>query len=144
MTSVSRHLANATAPTRLIAIGVAALLFLVSGIGLVQGLMNDSANLPGNSISTDVLAAPTGLAASAAVTVSLSWGESADLYASGYRVYRAGTAGGPYSLIAEVAPRSVVEYTDNPGTGTFYYIVTTYYENWESVASNEATASVAP
>ena len=55
---------------------------------------------------------------------------------------RGSTAGGPYTQIAELTPRTTVAYTDNPAAGTYYYIVRGFYQNWESVNSNEASASL--
>ena len=54
-----------------------------------------------------------------------------------------GTAsGGPYSQIAEVTPRTTTTYTDSPADGTYYYVLRAFYQSWESVNSNEASATV--
>ena len=105
-----------------------------------------SAN-PSNQLATATLVAPTGVNAavqSNGGTVRVSWTATASIWASGHRVYRATTSGGPYAQIQQIAGRTTVSYDDVPGTGTFYYIVRGYYNangaNWESADSTQASA----
>ena len=127
-------------PRLLIGLGLLSVMLLaVPTAAVVQALMSDSATLANNTISTATLSAPSGLTASGLEVISLSWGQSADVYASGYRVFRSSTSGGPYTQIAEVTPQTTVSYMDAPGLGTFYYVVRAFYENWESVNSNQAS-----
>jgi hypothetical protein len=76
------------------------------------------------------------------VTVSLSWTASNDAYAAGYQVLRSTTTGGGYSLVKTVTPGSATSTTDSPGNGTFYYVLRAYFQNWQSVDSNEASISL--
>jgi hypothetical protein len=94
------------------------------------------------SVSTDTLAPPTGLAASGTVTVSLTWTASNDAYAAGYQVFRSTTSGSGYSLVKTVTPGSATSTTDSPGNGTFYYMLRSYFQNWDSIDSNEASISL--
>ena len=102
---------------------------------------------PANQIGTATLAAPTGVSAtvqSNGGTVRVAWTATTSAWASGHRVYRATNAGGPYTLIQQIAGTATVTYDDVPGVGTFYYVVRGYYNangaNWESVNSSQASA----
>ncbi len=104
---------------------------------------------PSNQLATATLAPPTGVSASVqnGTTAHLSWTATSSIWASGHRVFRATTAGGPYSQIQQIAGRTTVTYDDVPGVGTFYYVVRGYYDangaNWESVNSAESSATIA-
>lgn len=102
----------------------------------------DAAPMGGNTLSTDTLNPPGSLIATVGANVMLTWTATPDLYAAGYRVLRGTVSGGPYSQIAQVTPRTTTAYVDNPGPGTFYYVVRSYFQNWESVNSNQASAAV--
>ena len=96
-----------------------------------------------NVLSTDTLNPPTGLAANVSGTsVNLSWTATSDTYAAGHRVLRGSSSGGPYAQIAQITPRTTTVHTDAPGSGTWFYVVRAYYQNWESANSNQATATV--
>ncbi len=94
-----------------------------------------------NTFSSDTLDSATGLGATGGSSINLSWTATADTYAAGHRVFRATAAGGPYIQIAEVTPRITTTYTDNPAAGTYYYVVRAFYQSWESVNSNEVSAT---
>jgi hypothetical protein len=94
------------------------------------------------SLSTDTLAPPTSLAASGTTTASLTWVPSTDAYAAGYQVYRSATSGSGYSLVSSVTPGSASSTTDAPGAGTFYYVLRSYFQNWRSVNSNQASITL--
>jgi len=119
---------------------------LLGSVALVSlGLFTDTAQVQNGTFGTDTLDAPTSLNATGGATISLSWTATADTYASGHRVFRSTTTGGPYSQIAEVTPRTATTYIDSPSGGTYYYVVRAFYQNWESANSNEASAtSTAP
>ncbi len=91
-----------------------------------------------NSWTADVLQAPTSVTATDGSTITIDWTATADTYATGHRVLRASSPGGPYSQIAQVTPRTTTTYDDTPATGLYYYVVRAYYQNWESGNSNEA------
>jgi hypothetical protein len=96
-----------------------------------------------NAISTDTLDPPTGLAATGGTTAALSWTATTDAYATGYEVQRATVSGGPYALVSTVTPRTVVSTTDAPSvSGTYYYVLRSYFQNWTSVDSNQASAVI--
>jgi hypothetical protein len=94
------------------------------------------------TLSTDTLAPPTGLAASGTVTASLTWTPSSDAYAAGYEVFRSTTSGSGYALVGTVTPGSATSTTNAPGAGTFYYVLRSYFQNWRSVNSNEASVTL--
>jgi fibronectin type 3 domain-containing protein len=87
-------------------------------------------------------ATPTGLAATAGnAQVSLSWTASSG--ATGYRVKRGTSSGGPYNQIATPVTTS---YTDSAVSNdtTYYYIVTAANPAGESGASTQASATPQP
>jgi hypothetical protein len=86
---------------------------------------------------------PTGLSATvAANNVNLDWANNTEIDLAGYRVYRSATSGGPYSEISG-SLLAASQYTDAPGTGTFYYIVKAEDTNANvSNASSEVSAVV--
>ena len=94
------------------------------------------------SIATDTLAPPTSLAATGTVSASLTWTASNDAYAAGYQVLRSTTSGSGYALVKTVTPGSATSTTDSPGSGTFYYVLRTYFQNWHSINSNEASIAL--
>ena len=88
------------------------------------------------TFSRDPVAAgtpPSGLTAClAGGQVLLSWWGSA--YATSYQVKRGASASGPFSALASVTePRT---YTDTPGDGLWFYVVTAIDTSGESAASN--------
>jgi hypothetical protein len=88
----------------------------------------------------DLPAAPTNLNATAGnAQVSLSWIASAA--ATGYRVHRGTTSGGPYSTIATDLPNT--SYVDSGVTNgvTYYYVVTAVNAVGESASSNQVSAT---
>lgn len=98
------------------------------------------------SFTTDTLNPPTGLAATGgATTAVLTWVPSVDTYTAGYEVWRSTTSGSGYALLGTVTPGTATTTTNNPGSnGVFYYILRSYFQNWRSVNSNEASASIGP
>jgi len=94
------------------------------------------------SLSTDTLSPPTNLAATGGTSASLTWVASADAYAAGYQVWRSIISGSSYSLLGTVTPGSATSTTDSPSAGTYYYVLRSYFQNWRSVNSNQATATI--
>lgn len=88
--------------------------------------------------------AASGLTAIASgVTVNLSWTDNSN-DETGFAVYRATTAGGPYTLVTTTAANTT-SYTDTPGpVGTYYYIVRSVIGLVEAADSNEASATIVP
>lgn len=83
---------------------------------------------------------PSGLKARApAGQVELSWWGSA--YATSYNVKRATSTSGPWTVIAS-GITDLLTYTDNPGDGTWYYVVSAMTPTGETADSNRATAKI--
>lgn len=126
-----------------LAAAASAVLAVSASVGASLAAFRSIAQNTGSSLQTDALAAPANLTATNGSTVSLSWTASPSTWASGYRVYRATTSGGPYSPIADVVGQATTSYNDTPGGGTFYYLVRAYYagSSWVSPETNEVSAS---
>jgi hypothetical protein len=125
------------------AVMLVAVAAVAAGVGGTLSAFTSIAQNTGSEFSMDTLAAPANLTASNGSTVPLSWTASPSAWASGYRVYRATTSGGPYSPIADVVGQATTTYNDTPGGGTFYYVVRAYYagSTWVSPETNEVSAS---
>lgn len=81
---------------------------------------------PGNRITVAGVVAPTGVSATVrpdARTVRLTWTASTTTTATGYRIYRTATAGGPYTQAGEVSGRTTTTFDDTPSDGTWRYVV---------------------
>ena len=95
------------------------------------------------SFTADTLAPPTALTATGGTSAGLSWTITNDAYATGYEVHRATVSGGPYSQVATVTPGSATSTTNAPAaSGTYYYVLRSYFQSWVSVNSNQASAVV--
>ncbi len=116
------------------------LLILATAVS-VYAIFTGSTSVTPNDFATDTLDPSSGLGATGGASIDLSWTATPDTYGSGHRVLRATTTGGPYTQIAEVTPRTTTDYTDSPADGTYYYVVRAFHQNWESVNSNEASAT---
>jgi hypothetical protein len=95
-----------------------------------------------HSFTTDTLDPPTSLNATGGASIGLSWTATGDTYATGYEIRRSTTSGSGYALINTVTPRTATSTTDSPSAGTYYYVLRSYFQNWRSVDSNEASAAV--
>ena len=69
----------------------------------------------------------------------MSWWGSA--YATSYNVKRATSTSGPWTTIA-TGITDLLTYTDNPGTGTWYYVVNAVTPTGTTADSNRATAVI--
>jgi len=112
--------------------------------------MGGSTANTGNSASAGQLAAPSGLSASADTLIcriTLSWTASSTTWASGHKVYRSTSSGGPFALIATVSPRTTTTYADTDAAlragVNYYYQIRAYYSTttWLSAWSNTASAA---
>ena len=75
-------------------------------------------------------------------SVTLTWTASATPDVTGYNVYRAATAGGPYQKITS-SPVNGTSFTDTVQSGlSYYYVATSVNGSGESSYSTEATAVV--
>ncbi len=93
-------------------------------------------------IAAGSLAAPTSLTAACVAlssNVTLSWTATTSTIATGYRVLRATTSGGPYSQIGTVSGRLTTTFTDTiAALQTRYWVVEATRNSWTSPNSNQA------
>ncbi|HEX6869443.1 MAG TPA: hypothetical protein VF119_11590, partial [Candidatus Limnocylindrales bacterium] len=94
------------------------------------------------SVVADTLAPPTSLAATGGTNVDLTWTATTDTYATGYALYRSSTSGSGYGFVANVTSGSGAAATDAPPVGTWYYVLRSLYQSWDSANSNQASATV--
>jgi hypothetical protein len=109
----------------------------------VYAIWTNSFNNTPNDFTTDTLDPATGLTASGSETsIQLDWTASVDTYATGYKIMRATTGGGPYTEIASVTPVTTATYADGAVVTdtTYFYVLNTYHQNWLSANSSEASA----
>jgi hypothetical protein len=128
-------------------LGVAAAAITVCVVGVAAAPLVTLARLTDSdssthSFTTDTLDPPTGLNATGGATIGLSWTATGDTYATGYEIRRSTTSGSGYALVNTVTPRTATSTTDSPVAGTYYYVLRSYFQNWRSVDSNEASATV--
>ena len=109
---------------------------------IALAVFGNTKSVASNTLSTSTMAAPTGLAAAGGANIVLTWTATATTYATGYNVLRSSTSGSGYAQIAQVTPRATVTYTDSPSAGTYYYVLQSYFQNWISANSTQATAGV--
>ncbi len=125
----------------LVVFGIAS---VVAAFGQPAGaLFTRNQGQPSNTFAADVLDAPAAVTSDDGYSqIGVSWTATGDTYASGYRLFRATVQGGPYTQVAQVTPRSTTTYTDTPSAGYYYYVLRSYYQNWESNNSSEVSASL--
>ncbi len=104
----------------------------------VDALFGDSALLDDSNFDADILAPPDSMTLTTPVpgTANLGWSASTSAYATATKVMRGTVTGGPYTVIATLAP-TVFSYTDTPGLGSFFYVTRSTFQSWESLDSNE-------
>ena len=66
----------------------------------------DATDNSNNAVTADALDPPTLLTATSGTSITIDWTATTDTYASGHRIYRATSPGGPYAQIAQVTPRT--------------------------------------
>jgi hypothetical protein len=102
--------------------------------------------VPANTFTTDTLNPPPLLWPIVwGSDIFLQWTSTPNTYATGYRVLRSTTHGGPYTQVdGPVTPYTTTTFLDNtvdPGI-RYYYVLQTYFSNWTSVYSMEANDEV--
>jgi hypothetical protein len=100
-----------------------------------RSAFSTTANNAGNMAAAPALSPPTDLTARCGTSVTLDWTATVDTYATGHRVFRATSPGGPYTQIAEVTPRTTTTHADSPAAGLYYYAARAYFQSWESANS---------
>ena len=94
------------------------------------------------TFSTATLQPPTGVSATSGASIVLAWTASTSSSATGYILERATALGGPYAQIGTVTPVSATGTVDNPAVGTYWYRLTTYFQNWRSATTTPVSATV--
>lgn len=123
-------------------IGALALACLVAAAPVTLARFTSSPDTTG-TFTTGTIDPPTSLAASVSgTTVTLTWTPTVSTAATGYDVLRSSTSGSGYAVVSSVTPRSAASTTNNPGNGTWYYVLQSVYQNWRSGSSNQASATV--
>jgi hypothetical protein len=137
--------ARRTFPLTIFAVVLALVIGTGGFLAAWAATFTDQAPVTANTFTTDTLDPPTGLTASVVDSdIRLDWTPIADSYATGYKVLRDTTSGGPYTPIATVTPYTTTTYTDDTVSPDirYYYVLQTYFQSWLSVYSNEVSAAV--
>ncbi len=130
---------------------ILALIFVALGLVVavtaitVYAIWTNTASVTPNDFASDTLDPATSLTAAGSPTsIQLDWTASVDTYATGYKIMRATTSSGPYTEIDSVTPVTTATYTDGTVVTdtTYFYVLNTYHQNWESANGNEASAFV--
>lgn len=113
---------------------------LAPEIASVSASFDDQSIADANDFEAATIEPPTDLAYTlpGAGIIALTWTASVSAFATQTQVLRGTAQGGPYTPIATVAA-TTTNYTDIPGTGTFYYVVQSLTPTWTSLTSNEVT-----
>ena len=111
-------------------------------VGYSLALFGGSLANGSNTFNTGTMAAPTAPSANGSLaTITLNWTATSTPYATGTRVLRSSTSGGPYSQVGQVTPAGTTSYIDAPISGTYYYVLRSYYQSWESANSSQVSAA---
>jgi hypothetical protein len=128
------------------AIGAIATLVLVAGLlgpaEFTLARFRDADDVTAG-FSTATLRPPSDLVGTGGVDASLTWTPTTSGWGTGYLVLRSATTGSGYGQVGDVTPVGASSTTDYPAAGTWYYVLRTYFHNWTSVRSNEASVVVA-
>ena len=128
--------------TLALALTALALGLLLTAVSVYAIWTNTTSVTP--TFDSDTLNPGTGLIAfPSGSNIVISWTASVDTYASGYKVLRGTTSGGPYTEIDTVTPIGATIYTDTSVVvdTTYYYVLQSYYQNWLSADSNQGSAT---
>ncbi len=110
--------------------------------GSASAAFQSSSSAVSESITTGSLAAPTLVKATCVAlssNVTLTWTATTSTIATGYKIFRSTTNGGPYTAIGTVTGRTTTTYTDTIATlTTQYYVVQATRNNWTSPDSNQS------
>jgi len=141
-------------PYTTIATGVTSTSFTNTGLGngttyyFVVSASNSAGEGPDSAQASATPQAPSAPAAPTALTatggknkITLRWTQSTSPNLQYNRVYRSNTSGGPYTFVAQFAPKTI--YNDSvAGGSTRYYVVTAVNTSGaESPNSNQASAT---
>jgi len=127
---------------RLIVVGVIAAM-----VGAVPALADFVASGGENhTLSTDALAAPTGLALSPGSCsvgsqdrINLNWTATTSGWADSQEVMRSTTSGGPYTSVASLAPPANSFTNSNLSFNTtYYYVIRATKEQWTADSAEKS------
>jgi hypothetical protein len=115
---------------------------LVGGSVQTDAVLQDTQPVA-SDVRTATLAPPANVQTASTTTQhTITWTASTSPFASGYQVYRASAAAGPYTLLATIPSATTTSYIDTaiPPTAVYYRIRTTAY-SWSSTDTVEASAA---
>lgn len=127
---------------RAVALGVALVLAGLAASAPVTLAQFSATASSSATFGTATLRPPTAVTGSGGSSASLGWVASTSASATGYQLLRSATSGSGYAQVKTVTPINAIAATDSPGTGVWYYVLDTYFGNWTSALSNEASVSV--
>jgi hypothetical protein len=95
---------------------------------------------------TATTAAQTNCKANKPVTITVSWTATTSVFATGYRIERATSTAGPFSLVASIAIGTTSQVDSSPGlayTTPYVYRVLATFQSWTapSAAASMTTLS---
>jgi hypothetical protein len=102
------------------------------------------------TISSAVLAAPTGTTASRSTCIPavqaqvlVTWTPTSSTFADGYQVLRSMTSGGPYTPVGTVSGHATTSFTDDTVvfSTTYHYVVRATRNQWRSPDSAQASVT---
>jgi hypothetical protein len=116
----------------------------LGAVSTATAQFTNSATAGPMSLTSATLAAPTSATATQTncknakpPTNTIAWTATSSAFATGYRIERATTSGGPYSLVANVAI-GATSYLDADPTlasaTTYYYRVLSTYQSWTTAS----------
>jgi len=117
----------------LLALGALVLAPLAPTVAAFGGRTSDPA-----TFANTTLPAPTGVTATVgndSRTVTVTWTATTAPWATGHRVYRAASAAGPFTKIAETTNLTTTTFGEVRPPAYNFYRVTAYYLSWETAAS---------
>jgi len=126
-------------------LAVLALSTLSAGTSLTSGALavfTDGSGVGASSFAAGALQPPSSVTATSGTSIILSWNTAPSLNGAGYHILRSATSGGPYSQVGLVTPATANSFTDSPSAGTYYYVVRSYFQNWDSSNTTQVSAAV--
>lgn len=133
------------------ATGLTAVVVVALSVSLVAGVVVAHARavfvssdaIGANAVASAVLVPVTGLnAVGGSGGVALSWTQSSDPRATGYEVWKAAVASGPFTRLATITAPATTTYNDTTAFGTTYYVLRTRAWNWLSPNSAVVSGTV--
>ncbi|MDX6488131.1 MAG: hypothetical protein QOK13_746 [Gaiellaceae bacterium] len=137
-------------PRRLVAAVIAALALGAASTATAQ--FTNPATAGPMSLASATLAPPTAVTAiqtncknGKPPTNTVGWTATSSAFATGYRIERATTSGGPYSLVASVAIATTSYLDADPALAsstTYYYRAVSTYQSWTNASGQVALTTL--